>query len=268
MGLRLPGLLDGAGIPWTEVNVREDFAGVARGLPQVYDRGAPHAFLLSPAVWEGSDCRGEGATEIGRRRSCRASLPEAAGCRRDLVPVLTRFEILKLAAPLLVGKVVVQPRILEGAPPSGTSFEFHARQRHGISADRPRGALASDCEIVVVDGDGSLLMNPGTLAVVAASAPKNLTILAIDNGAYGSTGSQPTHAAGCVDLEQVARGLGIADTVKTAGGADLIAAMGARGEGPRFIHALAVPGNEDVPNIPLGHLENKRQVMAFLRETR
>ena len=63
-------------------------------------------------------------------------------------------------------------------------------------------ALSSAREVVVVDGDGSLLMNPGTLAVCAAAAPKNLTILAIDNGAYGSTGSQPTHAATCVDLER------------------------------------------------------------------
>ena len=125
-------------------------------------------------------------------------------------------------------------------------------------------ALSSKRRVVVIDGDGSLLMNPGTLAVCAASAPKNLTILAIDNGAYGSTGSQPTHAASRVDLEQVARGFGVVNTIRTAGGAELIAAMGARGDGPTFIHALAVPGNEKVPNIPLDHLENKRQVMASL----
>jgi len=266
MGLRLPRLLEGGGIRWTEINIREDLASVARELPEVYERGVIHAFLLSPAVWEGTECRGVGAPAIGARLSCRARFSEAAGVRRELIPVHTRFEILKLVAPQLEGKIVVCNL---GIP----SKELYAIRHQpsnfymlgSMGMVTPIGlgvALSSRREVVVIDGDGSLLMNPGTLAVVAASAPKNLTILAIDNGAYGSTGSQPTHAATCVDLEQVARGFGVANTVQTARGADLIAAMGARGAGPTFIHALAVPGNEQVPNIPLGHLENKRQVMA------
>ena len=56
-------------------------------------------------------------------------------------------------------------------------------------------ALSSSKDVIVIDGDGSLLMNPGTLATAASLAPKNLTILAIDNGAYGSTGNQPTLAS-------------------------------------------------------------------------
>jgi sulfopyruvate decarboxylase subunit beta len=272
MGLRLPALLDGAGISWTEVSARGDLAGVARELPQVFARGVIHAFLMSPAVWEGSQCRGEGPPPSGARRSCRAGSPSGVGVRGELTPVLTRFEILKLVAPQLEGKVVVCNL---GIP----SKELYALRHQpsnfymlgSMGMVTPIGlgvALASQREVVVVDGDGSLLMNPGTLAVVAGSSPKNLTILAIDNGAYGSTGSQPTHAATCVDLEQVARGFGFANTVKTAGGADLIAALHARGEGPTFVHALAVPGNEQVSNIPLDHLENKRQVMAFLKAGR
>ncbi len=66
MGLRLPGLLDGAGIPWTAVNAREDLAQVAQELPQVYERGGLHAFLMSPAVWEGSACRGDGGARDRR----------------------------------------------------------------------------------------------------------------------------------------------------------------------------------------------------------
>jgi hypothetical protein len=36
-------------------------------------------------------------------------------------------------------------------------------------------------------------------------------------------------------------------------------------EGLRFIHILAIPGNKDVPNIPIHHLEIKKQVLDFLR---
>jgi len=268
MGLGLPNLLDGAGIPWTAVNTREDLASVARELPRVYARGGSHAFLMSPAVWEGSECPGEGATATGARPSCRGTGCAGAGARRELIPIHTRFEILRLVAPQLEGKLVVCNLGLPSKELYALRHQpsnFYMLGSMGLVTPIGLGvALTSEREVVVIDGDGSLLMNPGTLAVVAAAAAKNLTILAIDNGVYGSTGSQPTHAATCVDLEQVARGFGIANTVKTAGGADLIAALGARGGGPRFIHALAVPGNANVPNIPLDHLENKRQVMASL----
>ena len=67
-------------------------------------------------------------------------------------------------------------------------------------------------KVAEIDGDGSLLMNPGTLATAATAAPGNLTILAVDNGVYGSTGDQTTLAGSCVDLEAVARGFGIRNT--------------------------------------------------------
>lgn len=269
LGRRLPGLLDAAGIAWTEVNARGDLAAVARELPRVYEPGAIHAFLMSPAVWEGSSCRAAGAAVTGERSSCRGGPPAGAGARRDLVPIHTRFEILKLVAPQLAGKVVVCNL---GIPAKELYALGHQRSNFymlgSMGMATPIGlgvALSSGREVVVIDGDGSLLMNPGTLAVVAAAAPKNLTILAIDNGVYGSTGSQQTHAATCVDLEQVARGFGITDTVTIAGADGLAAAMGAGARGARFIRALAVAGNADVPSIPLDHRENKRQVMEELR---
>jgi sulfopyruvate decarboxylase subunit beta len=125
--------------------------------------------------------------------------------------------------------------------------------------------LTTAKEVVVIDGDGSLLMNPGTLATAAHFAPANLTILAIDNGSYGSTGDQPTLAASCVDLEAVARGFGIGDTCKVSTKKQMIDAMKRSGKGLRFIHALALPGNKDVPNIPIGHLEIRKQFQEFLK---
>jgi sulfopyruvate decarboxylase subunit beta len=108
-------------------------------------------------------------------------------------------------------------------------------------------------------------MNPGTLATVAHFAPDNLTILAIDNGAYGSTGDQPTLARSCVDLELVARGFGIRNTFKVSGRKQILEVMKESSKRLRFVHVLAVPGNENVPNIPLGHLQIKQQVQDFLK---
>lgn len=69
--------------------------------------------------------------------------------------------------------------------------------------------------VVVCNGDGSMLMNLGSLVTIAAADPKNLTVLLFVNGTYEVTGSQPTPAArvtrgGGVDYEALARASGFA----------------------------------------------------------
>lgn len=74
-------------------------------------------------------------------------------------------------------------------------------------------ALAQpDRRVLVVTGDGELLMNIGTLATVAVLDPANLSILCVDNGHYGETGYQESHTARGVDLEKMAIGAGLKTT--------------------------------------------------------
>lgn len=74
-------------------------------------------------------------------------------------------------------------------------------------------ALAQpDRKVLVVTGDGELLMNMGALAVVGAMQPANLSILCVDNAHYGETGYQQSHTALGTDLEAVAKASGIAVT--------------------------------------------------------
>jgi sulfopyruvate decarboxylase subunit beta len=57
-------------------------------------------------------------------------------------------------------------------------------------------ALAQpDRKVVVCNGDGSMLMNLGSLVTISAQAPANLTVILFDNGVYEVTGAQPTAAA-------------------------------------------------------------------------
>ena len=65
-------------------------------------------------------------------------------------------------------------------------------------------------KVVVVEGDGSLLMGFSALATVGHLKPRNLVLLLLDNGVYLATGGQPTAAAD-VDLAGVARDCGWAD---------------------------------------------------------
>ena len=66
-------------------------------------------------------------------------------------------------------------------------------------------ALRAERIVVVFDGDGSLLMNPNALLEAAKEATKNLIIIGLDNGSYGSTGSQETCAMRYIDLEIFAK---------------------------------------------------------------
>jgi thiamine pyrophosphate-dependent acetolactate synthase large subunit-like protein len=73
-------------------------------------------------------------------------------------------------------------------------------------------ALAQpDLPVLVITGDGEMLMGIGSLATVGLQKPKNLTIVVLDNEVYGETGGQASHTAATVDLVGVARSCGIAD---------------------------------------------------------
>lgn len=99
-------------------------------------------------------------------------------------------------------------------------------------------ALAQPAKkVLVVTGDGELLMNLGSLAAIAVMNPPNLSILCVDNGHYGETGYQRSHTSLGVDLEKIAVGSGIATTRTVRQAADL--AEGARalreGNGTAFV---------------------------------
>jgi thiamine pyrophosphate-dependent acetolactate synthase large subunit-like protein len=73
----------------------------------------------------------------------------------------------------------------------------------GLALSRP------DKKVLVVTGDGELLMNVGTLATVGILKPSNLSILCVDNGHYGETGYQESHTQRGVNLELIAQGSAI-----------------------------------------------------------
>jgi thiamine pyrophosphate-dependent acetolactate synthase large subunit-like protein len=66
--------------------------------------------------------------------------------------------------------------------------------------------------VLVITGDGEMLMGMGSLATVGLQKPGNLTIVVLDNERYGETGGQTSHTASVVDLVGVAQACGIGDT--------------------------------------------------------
>jgi thiamine pyrophosphate-dependent acetolactate synthase large subunit-like protein len=103
----------------------------------------------------------------------------------------------------------------------------------GVALAQPRR------HVIALEGDGSLLMQLGCLATVAALKPPNLTMVIMDNGLYQITGSQRTPAAGTADYVALARAAGIAHAAWAADEDDFDALVDTAlaGSGPTFIAA-------------------------------
>ena len=72
----------------------------------------------------------------------------------------------------------------------------------GLALGRP------DKRVIVLDGDGSLLMNLGTLVTLAEAAPKNLHHFVMENGTYEANGGHPIPGRGAVSFAGLARSAG------------------------------------------------------------
>ncbi len=112
-----------------------------------------------------------------------------------------------------------------------------------------------DRRIVVLDGDGSLLMNLGSLVTVAEAAPENLVHFVVENGTYEANGSHPIPGRGRVDFAGFARDAGYRE-VHAFDGLNRFAAMlpgllAARG--PVFGCLKVEPGEPPDYDYPLLH---------------
>ena len=96
---------------------------------------------------------------------------------------------------------------------------------------------------IVVDGDGNVLMAMGTLAMIAANAPKNLLHIVVDNEVYESTGKQRS-ISNAMALEEVARSLGYKQVMRVTKREDFKPAYEQlyKAEGPTFLLAKVEPG--------------------------
>jgi sulfopyruvate decarboxylase subunit beta len=102
--------------------------------------------------------------------------------------------------------------------------------------------------VVGIEGDGSLLMNPNVLTTGGFLAPRNLLLVVLDNGVYGSTGGLPTYSSR-LDLTALAQASGW-QTARAETPDELRESFSAllAGGGPSFLHARIEPGN--APGIP------------------
>ena len=260
----VPEVLAALGIPYTIIRGPEDEELIDRVVSDAYDSMHPHVGLILPSFWEGEE-----EVSLPERVFPARARESVLEYRREFFePVMTRNAAIGVIAAGLndeavIANIWVPSKELYAARDRALNFYMLGSYTQAT----PIGlglSLATDRDVVVLDGDGSLL-GPAALPVVAAEAPANLTIVCLDNGVFGSTGGQPTPAAGLVDMELIARAAGIRNTCKVQDEEGLGEAWESRGPGPTFIHAVLAPGNAAVPNIPLAPAEIRERFVRALR---
>ena len=137
-----------------------------------------------------------------RTRATGAALLDRLDLTKRLVALLDNDEVI-------VGGIGNSSFDLFGA--GHRSQNFYMLGSMGLAVPIGLGiALAQpERQVVVLEGDGSLLMNLGSLSTVAMVAPPNLTIVVWDNGMYKMTGAQPTATQYGSDLVAAGRAAGI-----------------------------------------------------------
>jgi thiamine pyrophosphate-dependent acetolactate synthase large subunit-like protein len=106
--------------------------------------------------------------------------------------------------------------------------------------------------VLVLTGDGEMLMGLGSLATVGVQRPDNLAIVVIDNGLYAETGMQRTHTASGVDLAGVARSCGFAhaETAGTQGELERLSRAAYETPGPFFAAIKVSPDPTSIELAP------------------
>ena len=132
----------------------------------------------------------------------------------------------------------------------------------GLALARP------DRKVLVLDGDGAVLMNLGALVTIAGQAPPNLVHFVFEDGVYETTGGQPVPGAGVFDLAGMARSAGFKESFTFDDLEDFAGELPGimDKEGPVFV-CLKVYHTDEIPPFSVGDTaQAMRRLTQVLRE--
>ena len=179
---------------------------------------------------------------------------------------MIRSDIIKDLIPVISDQLIVtniglpsqEMHLLDDQPTN-----FYMLGTMGLASSIGLGlALAQDKKVIAIDGDGSILMNFGTLPTIANNPASNFILLIIDNGSYGSTGDQVTYSGMKTSLSDVAQACGC-DNVVECRAEDTVQAMkdALASDQQTIIVAKCEPGNIKVPVIEIDPVVIKDRFM-------
>lgn len=256
LGERVIPLLRGLEIPVVAIETPDHLEKLDAGLATCFEESRVQVFLLSPRLWEGEEL--EGASAMGKPHIAPVTVVEAGF---DTEPELTRYQAIQVILESLAEDEVLVAQI-----------GFPAREACAIR-DRKRnlyllGALGSatlvgvglaearpDLQIVVLDGDGSFILNPNQMFELSQHCPKNLMVVLLDNGSWGSTGSQPTLTSQGLNLAAFGASLRTPKWQRAISASHwqaIRSTSGQKGDQTgQLVHFLIQPGNAEVPPLSM-----------------
>lgn len=186
---------------------------------------------------------------------------------------MKRFDCLKAIAPHFQDELVITN--IGGVRHEWQALRPHAGNYHlqnlGLTSSMALGlALAlPHRKVVAFDGDGSILLNLGSLATMANQHPKNLIHIVFDNECYESSRGAPTATAGLADLAAIAKGAGFRNvlTATTVEEFEEGFLRALKGNDLYFILAKVEPGAGKVPAASLDSQENKYMFVRYIEKS-
>ncbi|WP_457568497.1 sulfopyruvate decarboxylase subunit alpha [Desulfurobacterium sp.] len=259
MGEVTENLFKACGVPVVRVYDKSALPIIPKAVEEAFRKREPIAILLSPVLFEGEEYTNP---VFEKERKKRVSVKIEKSIQN---PDMRRFEALAELLSFLKEKGDDETVLFANIGfPAREVYHlknllnvknpvFYMLGSLGLVSSIALGySIATEKPVVSIDGDGSLLMNTGTLATCSAYAPENFGIFCVDNGTWGSTGDQENFNFSRVDVEVVARGMGFENTSSVWQRKDLRERLEWMAEVEKpFLQVVVNPGNERVETIPM-----------------
>ena len=258
-GSKLEDLLKAIDVEYSILKSEADLADIDSDIAECFEANKVKVYLMSPELWETNSADYH---VFGEPRINPVSV-EAEGYSGT--PIGTRIDAIKLIMESIGEDDIVLSQI--GFP---SKEVYNTRDRHlnfymlgalGSASEVGIGLAeeSNNRHVYVIDGDGSFFFNPNQLTDIATFNPKNLTVICLDNGSWGSTGNQPTLSSKGMNLSAMIRSMGVTNTVMTDDPNEFKDALKGKA---RFVHYMIQAGNDKVGGeIPLKALEIKQRFM-------
>ena len=186
--------------------------------------------------------------------------------------MMKRDEMLKAFARHRKDEIVVAVYMaaqeITHISPNDLNYTFTGAMGQGSSHALGLALGRPDRRVVVFDGDGSLLMNLGSLVTIANQAPKNFVHCLCENGTYETNGAVPIPRAGQIRFKDLAKTAGYRNTYEFSDLAEWERELPSilKEDGPTFVDLKVEPGEAYPENFPrlysLEYREKFRRALA------
>ena len=259
-GGKVEDLLTAIDVEYKILKSRDDLSDIESDVANCFAQNKVKVYLMSPELWE------ENNPDYHVFGQPRLAAVNVAAEAYEGNPTLIRQEAIDVMMNTVSDDAIVVSQI--GFPSKEVynskdrDHNFYMLGALGSATEVGIGLALEipDKHVYVLDGDGSFFFNPNQLFDLATFAPKNLSVVCLDNGSWGSTGNQPTLSSQGMNLSGIVKSLGITRTGITDHEDDFASLLR---DGQQFIHYLIKAGNNKSGiEIPLSAVEIKQRFTA------